>query len=35
MSILSVTLKIKVYRNYTKKTLITLRYKYLKTLTDL
>jgi hypothetical protein len=35
MSILSATLRIKVYGNYTKKTLIILRYRYLRTLTGL
>ena len=30
MSILSATLKIKAYKNYTKNALIILRYKYLK-----
>ena len=35
ISILIITLKIKAYRNYTKRTLITLRYKYLKTLIGL
>ena len=35
ISILSTTLKIKAYRNYTKRTLITSRYKYLKTLIGL
>ena len=33
ISILSTTLKIKAYRNYIKRILITLKYKYLKTLT--
>ena len=33
MSILSVTLRTKAYRNYTKRTLITLKYRHLRTLT--
>ena len=35
ISILSTTLKIKAYRTYTKRTLIILRYKYLRTLIGL
>jgi hypothetical protein len=35
MSILTITLKTKAYRNYTKRTLIILRYKYLKMLIGL
>ena len=35
MSILSITLKIKAYRNYIKKTLLILKYRYLKTLIGL
>ena len=35
MSILNGTLKIKAYGNYTKRTLITLRYRYLKMLIGL
>ena len=31
MSILSVTLRIKAYRNYTKRTLTTSKYRHLKT----
>jgi len=35
MSILSATLRIKAYRNHTKRTLRILRYKHLKTLIGL
>ena len=35
MSILNKTLKIKVYGNYTKRTLIILKYRHLKTLIGL
>ena len=35
ISILTITLKIKAYGNYTKRTLIILRYKYLKMLIGL
>jgi len=35
MSTLNITLKIKAYGNYTKRTLIILRYRHLKTLIGL
>ena len=35
ISILNIILRIKAYRNYTKRTLIILRYKYLRTLIGL
>ena len=35
ISILNAILRIKAYRNYTKRTLIILRYRYLKTLIGL
>jgi len=35
ISILSVTLRIKAYGNYTKRTLIILKYRYLRTLIGL